>query len=65
MICNKIADKIIKVPRSLPRNSTATVESETKNTGFDREIRKERYIYLQKEDNKLLISWDYYNNIII
>ena len=39
MIGNKIADKIIKVSRSSPQNC-----SETEDTGFDREVPKERYI---------------------
>ena len=44
MIENKIADKITEVSRCSPQNTLETVESETKNTGFDREIPKERYI---------------------
>ena len=44
-MANKIADKMTKFSRSSPQNNLETVESETKNTGFDREIPKERYNY--------------------
>ena len=37
---NKIPDKITKVWRSSPQNSSETVESETENIGFNREIPK-------------------------
>ena len=40
----KIADKITKVSKTSPQNSSETIESETENTGFDMEIAKERYI---------------------
>ena len=39
-----IADKITKLSRSSPQNNSETVESKTKNNGFDRKIPKERYI---------------------
>ena len=56
MVGNKIAYKITKISRGHHR---------IENIGFDWQTPKERYIYLQKEDDNLLISWDYYNNIII
>ena len=68
MVSNKIANKITKVSRTLPQNksdSSETVKSETENIGTDRETPRESYIYLQKEDKKLLMIWDYYNNIIM
>ena len=40
---NKIDDKITKVSSSL-QNFSETVQSKTENTGFYREIAKERYI---------------------
>ena len=40
-IGNKIADKITKVSRSLPQNSSETVECQTENTGFD-EMKKKK-----------------------
>ena len=47
-IGNKSADKITKVPRNSPQNSLKTVESETENTGFAREIPKKGYISPEK-----------------
>ena len=44
----KISDKITKVTKMSPQNSSETVENETKNTGFDKEIPKERYIALEE-----------------
>ena len=44
LIDNKTADKTTKVSRTSTQNSPGTVESETENIGFDREIPKERYI---------------------
>ena len=44
LIGNKTADKITKVSKSSSHNSLEKVESETENTGSDREIPKERYI---------------------
>ena len=41
---NKIADKIANVSRMIPRNSQKVVESETENTGFNKEIPKAKYI---------------------
>ena len=43
MIGNKIDDKITKVSKNLPQNNSKTVESEIENTGFDKEVPKERY----------------------
>ena len=48
LVCNKIANKITKVSKIVPQNTCETVESKT-------EIPREGYIYLQKEDQKLLI----------
>ena len=36
IIGNKIADKTTKASKSLPQNSSETVETETENIGFDR-----------------------------
>ena len=36
LVCNKIADKIIKVSKRSPQSSSDTAESETEKTGFDR-----------------------------
>ena len=41
---NKIADKIANVSRMIPQNSQKVVESETENTGFNKEIPKAKYI---------------------
>ena len=49
LIGNKIADKITKVSRTAPQNGSETVGSETKNTGFDRELTEERYISAEKK----------------
>ena len=43
LIGKKVADKITKLSRSSPQNSSETVESKTKSTGFDRKIPKKRY----------------------
>ena len=48
MTGKKIADKIIKVSRALPQNSSGAVESETKNIGLGREIPEKRYISSEK-----------------
>ena len=53
LIGNKIANRITKVSKSLPQNN-----SETITNGHDKEIPKERYIYLQKKDRKLLMIQD-------
>ena len=55
MIGNKIADKITNVSRTSSHNSSETVESETKNTEFDIEIPKERYIPPKKKQKLLMI----------
>ena len=47
----KITDKIIKVLRNSQQNNSETVPN-----GHDKEISKERYIYLQKKDRKLLMN---------
>ena len=44
MIGNKIANKITKMSRNTPHNSSETVTKEAENIGLDREISKERYI---------------------
>ena len=53
LIGNKIANRITKVSKSLPQNN-----SETITNGLDKKISKERYIYLQKKDRKLLMIQD-------
>ena len=56
LIGNKIVDKIIKVIRTSPQNNLETVESETDNMGFNREIPKERYIYIYQEKRQKNIN---------
>ena len=46
MIGNEIANKATEISRTSPQNTSGTVESETENLGSDREIPKERYIYI-------------------
>ena len=48
LIDNKIADKVTKVLKSLPQNSSEAIYSETKNVGFDGKMPKERNISLEK-----------------
>ena len=48
MIGNEIANKATEISRTSPQNTSGTVESETENIGFDREIPKERYISTEK-----------------
>ena len=55
MVCNEIADEIIKVSKRSPQSSSETAESETEKTGFDREKPKERYMSPEKKDSKLLM----------
>ena len=59
LIGNKIADKIAKVSRTLPQNSSETVTNEGENIEHDRKISKERYISFGKRlkiiDNLRLI----------
>ena len=43
LIGKKIDDKITKVSRTSPQNSSDTVQSEPANKEFDKEIPKERY----------------------
>ena len=43
LIGNRIADKITKVSRASPQNSSETVTNEVKNIEHEREISKERY----------------------
>ena len=45
-ILKVIVNKITKVSRRSPQYSSKTVEIETKNAGFDREIPKERYVFI-------------------
>ena len=56
-IGNKTADKITTVSKHLPKNSSETVESETKNTKFDRDIPKERC--LQKRQQIITVMHEY------
>ena len=53
LIGNKITDKITKIYRNSPQNSSKTFESERKNKGFDKEIPKETYIS-PKERQKII-----------
>ena len=55
LVCNEIADEIIKVSKRSPQSSSETAESETEKTGFDREKPKERYMSPEKKDSKLLM----------
>ena len=48
LIGKKVLDKITKVSITSPQNSSKTVENKTKNTWFDKEILKERYISLEE-----------------
>ena len=43
LIGNRIADKIAKVSRASPQNSSETVTNEVENIEHEREISKERY----------------------
>ena len=47
-IDNEMADKIA----SSPQNSLETAESETENTGFDRDVPKEKYISQKKRKKR-------------
>ena len=51
MIGNKITNKITKLSRTLPQNSSGTVTNETENIGLGREISKERNISPKKTEN--------------
>ena len=51
LIGNKISNKITKVSKNSDQNNSETVTYE-----HDKEIPKERYIYLQKKDKKLLMT---------
>ena len=51
LIGNNISNKITKVQKNSQRNNSETVTIE-----HDQEIRKEREIYLQKKDKKLLMN---------
>ena len=53
LIGNTFADKIIKASRTLSQNNSGTVESETENTRFDREIPEERCISPEKRQQIL------------
>ena len=53
LIDNKIANRITKVSKSSPQNNSETITNE-----HDKKIPKERYIYLQKKDRKILMIWD-------
>ena len=44
----KLLKKLTKSSTDLPQSSSETVESETKNTEFDRKKPKERYISSEK-----------------
>ena len=57
LIGNKIANRVAGVSKNSQPNNLETVTNE-----HDKEIPKERYIYIyiyiQKKDRKLLILWD-------
>ena len=53
LVGNKIANKITKVSKNSEQNDLETVTNE-----HDKEILKEKYMYLQKKDKKLLINLD-------
>ena len=55
LIGNKIAAKITNVSRTSSQNSLETNESEPENIGFNREIPKERHIFPEKKDSKILM----------
>ena len=52
LLCQKIADKTSKASKTLPKNNTETVTNE-----YDKEISKERYVYLRMTDRKLMMIW--------
>ena len=56
LIGNEIADKIT----SISKKSSKELQNQD-----EIEIPKERLTYLQKKDNKLLMNYDQYNNIIL
>ena len=50
----KIADKIIKIFKTIPQNNSETVENETENTRLDRKIPKRKIcISKRQKDRKL------------
>ena len=49
LIANKIADKITKVLRTFPQNSSKTFTNKVQNIEHDKEIPKERYISSKDE----------------
>ena len=51
LVGNKIANKIMEVSKNSQHNNSEKVTNE-----HDKEIPKERYIYLQKKDKKLLMN---------
>ena len=53
---------VIKLLKNLQKSQK--VHHKIENIGFDCEIPK-KDIYLQKEGSELLISWDYYDNVVI
>ena len=52
LLCQKIADKTSKASKTLPKNNTETVTNE-----YDKEISKERYVYLRTTDRQLMMIW--------
>ena len=52
LLCQKIADKTSKASKTLLKNNTETVTNE-----YDKEISKERYVYLRTTDKKLMMIW--------
>ena len=47
-IGNKITDKIMKVSRTAPHNSSETVTNKAENVWHDKKIPNERYIFQEK-----------------
>ena len=61
----KLLIKFKKSKEIQKHNNSETVANEAENIGTDRETQRESHKYLQKEDKKFLMIWDYYNNIIM
>ena len=64
MIGYKIADKITKVSRTPPQNSSETVTNEAEKSVLDIGIPKERYISPERDKILLMTSDTYKNNEI-
>ena len=60
LVSNEIADRIRKVSKTSQQSTLEIVTNE-----HDKEVSKQRYIYLQKKNRKLLIIWYQYNSVIM